>query len=48
MTDSSDEDLCRVCETARATGEDGLCDGCRGARTLARVGMQANGRQHDN
>jgi hypothetical protein len=34
------EDLCRVCETARATGEDGLCDGCRGARTLARVEKQ--------
>ena len=23
---------CRVCKVARATGDDGLCDGCRGAR----------------
>jgi len=23
---------CRVCEVAWATGGDGLCDGCRGAR----------------
>jgi len=27
---------CRVCEGGQATGDDGLCDGCRGARTLAR------------
>ena len=25
---------CRVCQVARATGEDGLCDGCRAARIL--------------
>jgi hypothetical protein len=35
---------CRICEVARATGEDGLCDGCRTALTLARaeqpVGMK--------
>jgi len=28
---------CRVCEVARATGDDGLCDGCRGTRTLEAV-----------
>jgi len=44
MTDEKDQP-CRVCEMARATGEDGLCDGCRGARTLARA-EQAD--QHDN
>lgn len=28
--------LCRICDVARATGDDGLCDGCRAAVTLAR------------
>jgi len=28
---------CRICEAARATGEDRLCDGCRAARTLEKV-----------
>ena len=40
------EDLCRVCETAHATGDDGLCDGCRGARTLQRA--EQAGKKHDN
>jgi hypothetical protein len=45
MTDEKTK--CRVCEVARATGEDGLCDGCRGARTLARA-EQVTGKRHDN
>ena len=28
---------CRICEVAAATGDDGLCDGCRGALTLRRA-----------
>ena len=44
MTD--EKDRCRICEVARATGEDGLCDGCRGARTLARA--EQTGSKHDN
>ena len=29
---------CRICEVARATGEDDLCDGCRTAIILKRAG----------
>lgn len=29
--------LCRVCEMAQATGDDGLCDGCRQARIARRL-----------
>ena len=36
----NEQDLCRVCDTARATGEDCLCDGCRAAIILARAGVQ--------
>jgi hypothetical protein len=28
---------CRVCEVAGATGDDGLCEGCRGHRILRRL-----------
>jgi hypothetical protein len=34
---------CRICEVAKATGEDGLCDGCRTALTLARVTKPVGG-----
>jgi hypothetical protein len=38
---------CRVCEVADATGEDGLCDGCRTALTLARAEKSRRKERHD-